>query len=256
LKEETLICGRHAVLEALRAGGRRIIRIHMLRGGGGGIMREIASCARSRGIEVAVAERAELQALAGHVPHRGVVAVVSGGPAAGETSVDDLLDRARAAGDPAFIVALDELKDPQNVGAILRTAEGAGAHGVVMTANRSASLGAGVERASAGAVEYVPVARVVNMRSALVRLKESGCWVVGADASATKEYTRADLTGPVVLVLGEEGRGLRDLTRRCCDDLVRIPMRGKVESLNVSASAAVLCYELVRQRGEKTAGRQ
>jgi len=149
----------------------------------------------------------------------------------------------------AVWLALEEVRDPGNLGTIIRTADAAGAHGIVTTTHRTAPVeGPGVERASAGAAEYVPVSRVVNLRDALERCREAGIWVVGADMDGDRDYTEADLKGPVILVMGEEGKGIRPLTRKTCDMIVRIPMRGKVASLNVSASAAILLFEVTRQR--------
>lgn len=219
-----------------------------MEGGKGGAMREVLDLARARGIPVKTATRSDLDRLAGGESHQGVVAV-AGKAAAGGRTLDALLTRARDVARPALFVALDEVKDPGNAGAIVRTAEAAGADGLIMTEHRTAPAGGGMSRASAGAVEHLPVVRVVNLRDALDRLKEAGCWVVGADANGDRSHTAADLARPVVLVLGEEERGLRELTRKTCDDLVRIPMRGKVASLNVSAAAAILLYEAVRQRG-------
>lgn len=244
-----VIAGRRAVFEALRAGRRQVEVVYVLAGGEGGILRELRTAATSRGVQVEEAPAGRLDALAGGVPHQGVVALAAG---AGEPGIADLLALAKERGEPPFLVALDELKDPQNVGAIIRTAEGAGAHGLVMTRHRTAPVGPGVERASAGAIEHLPVVPVVNLREALTKLKEAGCWIVGADMAGAGEYTAYDFARPVVLVMGEEEKGLRDLTRKTCDDLVRIPLRGKVGSLNVSASAAVLCYEVVRQRARGT----
>jgi 23S rRNA (guanosine2251-2'-O)-methyltransferase len=190
-------------------------------------------------------DRAELDALAGGHTHQGIVAEAEPGA---EPTLDGLLDSVRASGEPALIVVLDEVADPQNAGAVVRTAEAVGAHGVVMTLHRSAPGGAGMSRASAGAIEHLPVVRVVNLRRALERLRDAGIRTVGADPAAATVHTAADLAGPVALVLGAEGRGLRDLTRRTCDELVRIPLRGRTASLNVSAAAAVLLYEAVRQR--------
>jgi 23S rRNA (guanosine2251-2'-O)-methyltransferase len=237
--------GRRAVLEALRAGKRQITRLYALAGGSGGPFPEITSLAKSRGIDVKFVSRPELDELSRGGRHQGVVLIASTGA---EASIETLLENAASCGEPAFFAALDELKDPHNVGAIIRTAEGAGLHGIVTTINRSAARGPGMERSSAGAVEYFPVARVVNLRDALMRLKDAGCWVIGADASGGKELTEADLTRPLVLVLGEEGKGLRDLTLKTCDETVRIPLAGKIQSLNVSVSAGILFFEVVRQR--------
>ena len=245
MKPETLICGRRPVLEVLRAGRRQVKQIFMLDHGQGAILEEIRERAARRGAEVRHVDRRSLDHLAHGKPHQGVLAAVE--PLI-EMDLDGLLHYVHKSREAAFLVVLDEPKDPQNVGAIIRTAEGAGAHGVVMTLHRSVEMGLGMARASAGAVEYLPMVRVVNLRDALTRIKDAGCWIIGADTEGKKEYTAVDLTQPVALVLGEEGRGLRELTKRTCDELVRIPLRGKVESLNVSASAAILCYELLRQR--------
>jgi len=241
-----VLAGRRAVLEALRGGNRRVTRVCLLGGGRGGILRELRDAAERAGVPVEEAAREALDGLAGGRPHQGVVALAE---IAGEPELADILDRARARGEPPFVVVLDEIKDPQNAGAIVRTAECAGAHGVVMTIHRSAPPGQGMERSSAGAIEHLPVVGVVNLRMALERLKEAGCWAVGADMEGTKLHTGADFAGPVAVVLGEEGKGLRELTKRTCDELVRIPMKGRIGSLNVSAAAAVLCFEVVRQRG-------
>ena len=246
MKSGVPIPGRRAVTEALRAGRRKVTGLWVASGGRGGPLGEIRALAAKRGVEVREADRDELDRLAGTDRHQGVVAMAE---PAREASVEELMARASAGGEPVFIVALDEVKDPQNVGAVIRTAESAGAHGLVITENRSAPLAGGVERASAGAVEYLPVATVANLRDALERMKKAGCWVVGTDATAPRPHTGASLDRPVVIVLGEEGRGLRELTAQTCDELVAIPMRGKIGSLNVSAAAAVMCYEVVRQRG-------
>jgi len=247
------VMGRRAVLEALRAGKREISRLYVLEGGGGGPLREILSLAGKMGAEVKFCGRRELDGISRGGRHQGVVLMAAAGAGA---SIETLLDAAAESGRPAFFAALDELNDPHNVGAIIRTAEGAGLHGILTTVNRSAGRGPGMERSSAGAVEYFPVARVVNLRDALERLKDAGCWVIGADAGGEKEYTAVDLGRPLVLVLGGEGRGLRELTRKTCDETVRIPLAGRIQSLNVSVSAAVLFFEVVRQRRMASAGEQ
>ncbi len=233
------------MLEALRAGRRRLERVIMIRDGKGAILRDIRQAAGNRGVEIEEVSRQKLDGLAGSDHHQGVVAFAE---ASRETSPGEILQVARSRGEAPLILALDELKDPQNVGAILRTAYCAGFHGVISTRHRSAPVSVGVDRASAGASEYIPFARVANLRNALVELKKADCWVVGADSLGVNEYTGVDMSRPVAIVLGEEGRGLRELTRLTCDELVRIPMAGRIESLNVSASAAVLCFEALRQR--------
>jgi 23S rRNA (guanosine2251-2'-O)-methyltransferase len=242
----TVIAGRRAVFEALRGGRRQVEQVYFADGGEGSILKELRTAATSRHVPIEIVSAARLDALAAGMMHQGVVALAAG---AGEPGIAEVLALAADRGEPPFIVALDELKDPQNVGAIIRTAEAAGAHGLVMTRHRSAPVGLGVERASAGAVEHLAVVTVVNLRDALTRLKDAGCWIVGADMSGAGDYTAYDFNRGVVVVLGEEEKGLRDLTRKTCDDLVRIPLRGKVASLNVSAAAAILLYEVVRQRG-------
>jgi 23S rRNA (guanosine2251-2'-O)-methyltransferase len=182
----------------------------------------------------------ELTRLAGSPDHQGFVAEVDPYPYAGAA---ELLDR-----PDALIVALDQVQDPQNLGAVCRSAEAAGAAGVVIPERRSASVTAAACKASAGAVEHLPVARVRNLADWLAEAKEAGAWIYGADAEGETPHTRADLTGKVVLVLGSEGRGLRPRVAAACDLLVSVPMRGRLESLNVSASAAVLLFESVRQR--------
>ena len=183
----------------------------------------------------------ELTRLAGSPGHQGVVAEVDPYPYADSES---LLDR-----PDALVVALDQLQDPRNLGAVCRSAEAVGASGVVIGLRRSAAVTAAACKASAGAVEHLPVARVSNLADWLARAKDSGAWVYGAEASASVPYAQADLSGKVVLVLGSEGRGLRRRVSETCDLLISIPVRGRVGSLNVSAAAAVLLFEAARQRG-------
>ena len=183
----------------------------------------------------------ELARLAGSPDHQGVVAEVDPYPYA---DPDSLLDR-----PDALVVALDQVQDPRNLGAVVRSAEAIGASGLVIPSRRSAAVTAAACKASAGAVEHLPVARVSNLADWLARAKDSGAWVYGAEASAPVPYAQADLSGNVVLVLGSEGRGLRRRVSETCDLLVSIPVRGRVGSLNVSAAAAVLLFEAARQRG-------
>jgi 23S rRNA (guanosine2251-2'-O)-methyltransferase len=218
-----LVYGRRAVTEAQR--GRR--RVHRLWSS-----------------EDVAAD--ELTRLAGSPDHQGVVAAVDPYPYADPTAL--------LAGDDALVVALDQVQDPHNLGAVCRSAEAAGAAGVVICDRRAAAVTAAVCKASAGAVEHLPVARVGNLADWLGAAKEQGAWSFGADAEAATVYSEADLTGRVVLVLGSEGRGLRPRVAGSCDLLVSIPVRGRVSSLNVSAAAAALLFESVRQRGAGTAG--
>jgi 23S rRNA (guanosine2251-2'-O)-methyltransferase len=234
-----VIYGLHPVLEALKAGRVRALRV------GGRDDRRLAALveqARAAGVSVRQVPRDALDRESGHGVHQGVVADVDAAPAGS-------LEAFTASLAPSpLLVVLDEVEDPQNVGAILRTMDAVGATGLVRQTRRAASLDGAAAKASAGAVHYVPVADVVNIARAVEGLKEAGVWTVGLDAAAELAYYEWDLTLPTALVLGAEGHGLRRLVRERCDGLARIPMRGHVGSLNVSAAAAVVLYEAVRQR--------
>ncbi|MDQ7820051.1 MAG: 23S rRNA (guanosine(2251)-2'-O)-methyltransferase RlmB [Armatimonadota bacterium] len=242
VRPETVV-GRRPVLEALRS-GRPLHRILLSLSAHGPVVRDIVHQARSRGVVVQTVDERRLRQLAGALPHQGVVALVAARPPA---TVDQILARARERNEPPLVVVLDGVQDPLNLGAIIRTAEGAGAHGVIIPRRRAAGLTPAVARASAGALEYLPVAQVTNLVRCLSDLKAAGLWVVGADPQASDLYHQARLVPPLALVLGGEERGISRLVREHCDQLVRLPMRGRVQSLNVSAAAAVLLYEVVRQ---------
>ncbi len=242
------LVGRRAVLEALRA-GRPISRVLVARTAHlSGPLREIVAEARSRGVPVQTVDVHRLEEVGRGVPHQGVAAF---GAAEALVALDDLLDRARARKEPPFLIVLDGIEDPHNLGAVIRTAEAAGAHGVIVPRRRAAGLTPTVVRASAGATAHLPVAGAGNLVQALERLKAAGVWVVGADAAARDRYDEAGLAPPVALVLGGEGRGLHRLVRERCDRVVRIPLYGRVESLNVSVAAALLLYEVARHRGAR-----
>jgi len=168
----------------------------------------------------------------------------------GYVNVEDLLDRARQKGEDPFLIALDEIVDPHNLGAILRTANAAGAHGIIITKHRSVGLNATVAKTSAGAVEYTRIARVTNLAQTLTELKDSGLWIYGAAGEAAATYTETKMTGPICLVIGNEGSGISKYITRICDFLVSIPMHGEIESLNASVAGGLLMYEVVRQRRE------
>ncbi|MDR3590107.1 MAG: 23S rRNA (guanosine(2251)-2'-O)-methyltransferase RlmB [Negativicutes bacterium] len=242
--DEEFVAGRNSVLEALK-GGRAINKILVTKGERHGSLREIIGLARSQGLVVQEVEQAKLDALAEGVRHQGVVAMVA--PVA-YAELEDILAKAQERGEPPFIVLLDELEDPHNLGAILRTADATGVHGVLIPKRRSCPLTGTVAKTSAGAVEYVPVARVGNVAQTIQRLKKEGLWVVGADADGEKKYFEADLRGPMLLVIGSEGQGLGRLTKDGCDFLVKIPMRGAISSLNASVACSLLLYEVMRQR--------
>ncbi len=251
---EAALVGRRAVLEALRA-SRPISRILVAQTAHvRGPLREIVAEARTRRIPVQTVDPRRLDALGRGIPHQGVAAL---GAIQTLVELEDLLQRARDRGEAPFLLVLDGIEDPQNLGAVIRTAEAAGAHGVVITRRRAAGLSPAVARAAAGATAYLPVAGVGNLAAALERLKAEGVWVVGADADASERYDEGALAPPVALVLGSEGRGLHRLVRERCDRVVRIPLWGRVQSLNVSVAAALLLYEVARHRdagADSTAG--
>ena len=239
-----IIEGRNAVLEALRA-GTSIDKLYLARGETDAALGHIASTARDKGIVVVEADRRKLDGMSRTHAHQGVIALAAVREYA---SVDDILNAARAKGEPPLIVVCDELSEPHNMGAVIRTAECAGAHGVIIPKRRSAGLTAVVAKTSAGAVSHVPVARVSNLPALLRQLKDEGVWVFGTDAAGDRLLYEADLKGPAAIVIGSEGSGMGRLVGENCDFLVRIPMRGKLNSLNASAAAAILLYEAVRQR--------
>ena len=230
-----IIEGRNAVTEALRA-GTPIDKIYPARGATDAALGHIASTARSKGVVVVECDRRKLDGMSRTHSHQGVIALAAVREYA---SVDDILEAARAKG---------ELSDPHNLGAVIRTAECAGAHGVIIPKRRSAGLTAVVAKTSAGAVSHVPVARVANLPALLKELKEAGVWVFGTAADGDRLLYDADLKGPAAIVIGSEGDGMSRLVAENCDFTVSIPMFGKINSLNASAAAAVLLYEAVRQR--------
>ena len=239
-----VIEGRNAVIEALRA-GTAIDKIYLAKGETDAALGHIASTARSKGVVVVEADRRKLDAMSLTHAHQGVIALAA---VRAYASVEDILEAARAKGEPPLIVVCDELSDPHNLGAVIRTAECAGAHGVIIPKRRSAGLTAVVAKTSAGAVSHVPVARVPNLPALLDQLKEAGVWIFGTAAGAPTSLYQADLKGPAAIVIGSEGTGMGRLVTEHCDFLVSIPMRGRLNSLNASAAAAILLYEAVRQR--------
>ena len=239
-----LIEGRNAVIEALRA-GRTIDKIFIAKGDVDKTLGHIASKARSAGIVVTEADRRKLDAMSQTHAHQGVIALCA---VKEYSTIEDMLAVAAERGEAPFLVLCDEISDPHNLGAIIRTAECAGAHGVIIPKRRSAGLTSIVGKTSAGAVSYVPVARVPNIPALLEQLQKEGVWVFGTAAEGTTELYSADLKGPAAIVIGSEGEGMTRLVREKCDFLVSIPMKGKISSLNASAAAAILLYEAVRQR--------
>ena len=239
-----LIEGRNAVIEALRA-GTAIDKIYLQKGETDKTLGHIASRARAAGTVVVEADRRKLDAMSRTHAHQGVIALAS---VREYVSVESILNAAREKGEAPLLVVCDEISDPHNLGAIIRTAYCAGAHGVIIPKRRSAGLTAVVAKTSAGAVAHVPVARVPNITALLKQLKDEGVWVFGTAAQGNTSLYKADLKGPAAIVIGSEGDGMSRLVAENCDFTVSIPMFGKINSLNASAAAAVLLYEAVRQR--------
>ena len=242
--EDGIVEGRNAVLEALRA-QTPIDKVYLAKGEVDAALGHIASKARSQGAVVVECDRRKLDAMSVTHSHQGVIAVTSVREYA---DVTDILAAAKEKNEPPLVVVCDELSDPHNLGAVIRTAECAGAHGVIIPKRRSAGLTAVVAKTSAGAVSHVPVARVPNLTACLKDLKKEGLWVYGATAAGDTRLYDADLKGPAAIVIGSEGDGMSRLVEETCDVRIAIPMRGKLNSLNASAAAAIVLYEAVRQR--------
>ncbi|MBQ5847026.1 MAG: 23S rRNA (guanosine(2251)-2'-O)-methyltransferase RlmB [Selenomonadaceae bacterium] len=240
---EDLVAGRNAVMEVLK-GNRSVNRLLVANGSSEGSMREIIALAKEKGINIQFYDRSKLDAMAPGIRHQGVLAQV---PPVQYAELEDILQIARDRNEPPFIVLLDELEDPHNLGAILRTADAAGVHGVLIPKHRSCPLSATVAKTSAGAVEHVPVARIGNMVQTIKKLKKEGLWVAAADMDGT-DYYDTDLTGSLLLVIGSEGQGVGRLIKEQCDFVVRIPMVGKINSLNASVAGSILMYEAMKQR--------
>ena len=236
--------GRNAIQEALKS-GRAIDKIFVAAGDTDRNLQRLAAQAKEAGAVVVPVDRRKLDAMSTTRAHQGIIAL-----AAAHTyyTIDDLLEEAASRGEAPLLVICDELSDPHNLGAILRSAECAGAHGVIIPKRRSVGLTATVAKASAGAVEYMKVARVTNLSSAMQELKDKGVWIFGTAAEGSIPMYRADLKGPAAIVIGNEGDGMSQLVRKNCDVTVSIPMNGNISSLNASAAASILLYEAVRQR--------
>lgn len=242
-EQTEILYGLHAIREALRAGARPLQRLLVQRTDLQ--FAEIVREAKAKRIPVHIEPLAVFDRLVPGGKHQGVVAFVA---AKSYSSTEEILERARSRGEAPLLVILDGVEDPHNLGAILRTAEAAGVHGVFIPERRAAGLTPVVAKVSAGALDYMLVARVVNVSRLIEELKQSGIWIYAVEPTAGKLYTGIDMSGPIAFVLGGEGEGIRPGVLKECDDRVAIPMKGKVESLNVSAAAAVTLFEVVRQR--------
>ncbi len=241
---DDVIFGRNPVSEAIRS-SRSIDKILVARGHRNGAIVGILAKADKKGIPIKEVDIKKLDFLCAGENHQGIAAFAA---VKEYSSVEDILESAQQKGEKPFVIVLDEIEDPHNLGAIIRTAECVGAHGVIIPKRRSAALSYAVGKASAGAVEYVPVARVTNIASTLDKLKKLGLWVYGADMNGTA-YSKCNFEGAVALVIGNEGRGIGRLVREKCDEIVSLPMKGKINSLNASVAAGVLMYAVSSSRG-------
>ncbi|HWQ73517.1 MAG TPA: 23S rRNA (guanosine(2251)-2'-O)-methyltransferase RlmB [Desulfitobacteriaceae bacterium] len=240
-----IVYGRNSVKELLKS-GKPVNKILFLTGDKNQRNHDIIVLTKERGIPFQFADRVALDRLSGQGVHQGVLAYLAAREYSG---LEDILNLARERQEDPLILALDEIEDPHNLGAMLRTVNAVGAHGVVIPKRRSVALTGIVSKASAGAVEYVKVARVSNLVQVLKQLKKEGCWISGADAGGTEAF-KVDLKGARVLVVGAEGKGLSRLVRETCDDIISLPMYGEISSLNASVAGSVLLYEIIRQRKE------
>jgi len=239
-----IIAGRNPVMEALKA-GTLIEKIVILAGVKGMAIEKIKAAAKRNRVPCIEVGKQRFRDLVSDTTTQGVVAIVG---TKSYVEVDDILSVARERNEPPFILILDEIEDPQNLGALLRTAECSGVHGAIIPRHHAASVNQTVAKTSAGASEYLPVAKVTNIAQTLEELKTKGVWTVGTDADAEKPYTSVDYDGPVAIVIGNEGKGIRQLVKEKCDFVVKIPVYGKIESLNASVAGALIMYETVRKR--------
>lgn len=242
-RDENVIVGRNPVTEALRS-GREIDKLLIARGANQGSTRAIVAKCRERGILIKEVAPQKLDFMSGGAAHQGVALIVA---AHKYCEVSDIFALAAERGEPPFIIICDEIEDPHNLGAIIRTAEACGVHGIIIPKRRSASLNTVVAKSSAGALEYMNVARVANIPSVIEELKEQGVWVYAADMDG-EPWCHTDYTGATALVIGSEGRGVGQLVKKKCDKTVSMPMVGKINSLNASVAAGILMYEAARQR--------
>lgn len=243
-----LIEGRNSVIEALKS-GREIEKIFVQKGVGEGSIRQIIAIAREKKILIKEVDKAKLDGLSSTRNHQGVIASAA---LYKYYEVDDILNTAREKGEDPFIIILDEITDNNNLGSILRTADAAGVHGIIIPKRRAVGLTPAVAKISSGAIEYVPVAKVTNLNYTIEYLKKEGLWIAGASMEGETYYGK-DMTGPIALVIGSEGEGLGRLIKENCDFMVSIPMKGKISSLNAAVSAAIILFEIQKQRDAKKA---
>ncbi|WP_425448433.1 23S rRNA (guanosine(2251)-2'-O)-methyltransferase RlmB [Dethiothermospora halolimnae] len=243
MNKQNLIGGRNPIIEALKS-GREIEKILLSKGENKGSIKKIVGMAKDKGIPIQYVNKNKLDEMA-NTNHQGVIAIAS---AYKYKTLDDIMKRAEERNEAPFIIILDEIEDPHNLGAIMRTAECAGAHGIIIPKRRSVGLTSTVAKTSAGAIEYLPVVKVSNIGYAIDELKNKGLWIYGADMDGEDYYFDKDLKGAIGLVIGNEGKGIGRLVKEKCDFLIKIPMKGKVSSLNASVATSVITYEILRQR--------
>jgi len=242
MKQEYIV-GRNPVLEVLKT-EKEIDKIYVAKGELKGSINKIISIAKDKNIVIQYVDKKKLDQIAQGINHQGVAALVT---PYDYHSIDDILNKARESKKPPFIIILDGIEDPHNLGSIIRTAECAGAHGIIIPKRRAAQVTETVYKSSAGAVEHMLIAKVSNISNTIDKLKEEGLWIYGADAYGENYYFDTDLKGPIALVIGSEGKGISKLVKEKCDFLLKIPMYGKISSLNASNAASILIYEVVRQ---------
>ena len=245
MEYEDIVCGRNSVLELLKS-GKDINKLFIEKGNRSGSINEIIAKAKQDHIVIVEVDKRKLDTMAAN--HQGVVAIV---PPFEYCDIYDILDFAKAKDEDPFIVILDGIEDPHNLGAIIRTCETAGVHGVIIPKRRSASVNSTVVKVSEGATTYVKIARVTNLNDTISKLKDAGLWIIGTDMSAQTYYYDQDLKGPIAIVIGSEGFGMSDLVKKNTDIFIKIPMAGKITSLNASVSAGIVIYEAVKQRSAK-----
>lgn len=244
VKYDDQIEGRNSVLELLES-NRDINKIYVSRGEKHGSINKILAIAKEKRIVTVEVDKSKLDAMSQTENHQGVIAIV---PPFEYCEVDDILESAKQKNEQEFILILDGIEDPHNLGSIIRTAETAGVHGIIIPKRRAASVNSTVNKVSAGAVEHMKIARVNNINETIKYLKENGIWICGTDMDTNTEYYKQDLTGPIAIVIGSEGFGMSRLVKENCDFLVKIPMKGKITSLNASVSAGIVIYEALKQR--------
>lgn len=244
MKDKGFVEGRNPVIEALNA-GREIEKILIQDGNKSGSINKIKGKAKDKGIVIQYVPKSKLDSISLTNAHQGVVAYVS---AHNYKTIEDMFDLAESRDEKPFIIILDELEDPHNLGSIMRTAECVGAHGIIIPKRRSVGLTGVVAKTSAGAIEYIPVAKVSNIVQTIEELKKRGLWIYGADMKGKENFYDSDLKGSIGLVVGSEGKGISRLVKEKCDVLLKIPMKGKVSSLNASVAASILMYEILKQR--------